>query len=548
MKRFEYIIAVICILAAFAGCTAQQEAVEFDIDVKELNIGPDGGKAPVRILSSGEWNTSSNVPWITVSPANGRGTVDCELVIDSTLYNTDRVGYLRIENLLEGTSREIKVTQTGYPYAITLEDEDVSVANYAGYDYRTFNVTVSTNVDFEVAIPDTVGWLSNKSYSVRLERGVRPRNVTLTFEWKVNSLPWERLAEISFIPKADTISLSTSDILYVKQGAAELIEPGTRRADSLAVMGIARALDTWSSWENPEPMDNWADVTLWDERDEGCTPDMVGRVRSASFYLFGTKEGLPYEVQYLTAAEELYFFGNENSFLYELSPGDYISELTQLKRLTIGAYGLTELPESFARLKNLEMLSLYGNNFETVPAILTPENFPNLHSLDIGANQRTMIYDLSNTVYTNFGGLYQESEFPRRLLEWEKLDTLLLSVNYLQGSIPDMKDYEKKWTAEEVAAADTLPQALVGTPKVLPNMKHLAINLNRMTGDIPEWILHHPALDWWIPDIFIFNQEGKDEWGASAGFNNEPANLNYYYEYYKGCNKRLSPEYQKETE
>ncbi len=538
MKIFKYTLAVIGILAAFACCTPQVDAVEFGIDTNEVTSGPDGGIQSVHIASSDEWIASTDAPWISVSPANGRGSVKCDLVIDSTLYNTERVGYVRIQNLAEGTSHEIRVAQEGYPYMAKLDQKDVSISNYAGYDDRYFEVTVLTNVDFKVSIPDTVGWIDNRSYSVNLDRGVRPRRVKLKFEWKVNSLPWERIADISFTPRVDSIEFADADILCVTQGAAELIEPGTRHADSLALVGIARALDTWASWENPEPMDNWLDIDLWDERDPGCTPENKGRVRVARFYLFGTKEGLPYEVQYLTAVEELYFFGNENSYLLDLVPGDYITELTELKRLTIGAYGLSELPESFAKLKNLEMLSLYGNNFETMPEVLTPENFPKLHSLNLGGNQRRMIYDLSNTVHTEFGGFFGEKEFPRHLLEWEKLDTLLLSVNYLQGSIPDMKDYEKVWTVEDVA--DTLPAELVGTPKVLPNMKHFGINLNRLTGDVPDWILYHPELDNWIPYTFIFQQEGKDEWGTSAGFDNEPANLNYYYEFYKGYKDKNS--------
>ena len=45
------------------------------------------------------------------------------------------------------------------------------------------------------------------------------------------------------------------------------------------------------------------------------------------------------------------------------------------------------------------------------------------------------------------------------------------------------------------------------------------------------------ALDWWSPFQLVFTQEGKDATGASAGFGNEPANLNYYYEFYEGYKK-----------
>ena len=528
------------LLMLLASCGQETPTVKFDTDSSEVKVGPDGGSHKIRISSEGEWIASTDNPWITISPANGRGSVDCEVIIDSTLISEGRKGYVRIENLQDLNERkEITVTQDGYPYSITLAEPEVSVKEYAGYEERSFEVKVSTNVDFDVVIPENAGWISNKSYEVELDRGVRPRNVVIRFDWKVNSVPQERVAEIKFKPVDEAVTLAKNDVLKVTQKAAELIEPGTRRADSLAVMGIARALDMWISWENPEPMDNWEYVTLWDSKDEGYTPEKKGRIKSARFFMFSTKEGLPYEVQYLTAAEELYFYSNSNAFLYNLNPGEYITELTQLKRLTIGAYGLTELPQSFTKLRNLEQLNLSGNNFQSIPSILTKENFPKLHSLNINANQRKMVYDLSNAVQGQaLGGLIDEQKFPRDLLEWENLDTLVISVNYLQGEIPDMLDYEVKWTAEEVNACDTLPPALIGTPKVLPNMKHLAINLNRITGQCPDWILYHPALDWWIPYIFIFSQEGKDADGKSAGFENEPASLNYYYDFYEGYKKK----------
>jgi hypothetical protein len=272
-------------------------------------------------------------------------------------------------------------------------------------------------------------------------------------------------------------------------------------------------------------------------------------VKKAEFFMFGTKEGIPFQVKYLTAADELYFFSNTNTFLYSLDPGEHICELTQLRKLTIGAYGLTTLPDSFRKLKNLEYLDLSSNNFQSVPDILTPENFPNLTALILNACQRQTIYDLSNTNKTNYGGLCEEVDedadgnkyFPKRFLRWDKLDTLRLSVNYLEGRIPDLKNDPEfpKWTAEEVHACDTLPEVLIGLPKVLPETDFFAINLNRLYGDLPDWLLYHPKLDLWYPTSLVFFQEGIASDGTAVGFSNEPANMDYYYEHY--VNKKYNP-------
>jgi hypothetical protein len=96
-----------------------------------------------------------------------------------------------------------------------------------------------------------------------------------------------------------------------------------------------------------------------------------------------------------------------------------------------------------------------------------------------------------------------------------------------------------KWTAEEVHATDTLPDRLIGLPKVLPNTRLLSINLNRLYGDAPDWLLYHPNLDLWVPFSLVFYQEGRASNGTQAGFSNEPVSLDYYYQEYK--NKKLNP-------
>jgi len=275
-------------------------------------------------------------------------------------------------------------------------------------------------------------------------------------------------------------------------------------------------------------------------------------VRYVQFFMFKTQESIPFEIQYLTAAEEIVIYSNANQFLRSLDTGEYISKLTQLKRLTIGAYGLVSLHPDFVNLKNLEYLDLSSNCFEEIPEILTPENFPNLHSLVMNANQRHTIYDLSNDTRENIGGLVADhlgtaggmNSF-KRILKWNKLDTLRLSVNYLQGELPDMKNEGlPEWTFEELkdslaVGAVELPEQLVGLPKVLPDTKFFAINFNRFTGMIPDWLLYHPKLDIWMPYSLVFSQEGKTKDGKNAGFFNEPVSLDYYYDIY--VSKEFNP-------
>lgn len=544
MKLKSYIAVSLCAFA-LAGCSDDDRKIGVTVDGDAIEIGAEGGTRNIKVTADDAWIATTNDPWITISPANGRGSAQCRIIIDSALRNEPRQGIVRIQNQNDWEERrDITVSQDGYDYAITLDDKEINVSNYAAYDDRSFDVRVKTNVDFDIEIPEEAqAWLTAGDYKVELDRGLRPREVTVRFNWGINSRDTERNAVVKFRPK-DEVTLARQDELSVNQNAAEPIEEDTRAGDSVALLAIARSLNMWESWETNEKMDNWDNVVLWEEGMDGYTPEKAGRVKFARFSTFGTKEGLPFEVQYLTAADELVFFSNTNWTTFDLSTGEYITKLGQLRRLTISGYGLVDLDPDFKNLKNLESLDISINNFEKIPEVLTKENFPKLHALYLNTCQRGVIYDLSNTTTTHFGGLFEETdqtrEFPRRLLEWDNLDTLTLSVNYLQGRIPDMKDYAQKYTQADISAADSLPQALVGTPKVLPNIKRFSIILNRLTGELPEWLLHHPALDWMDPFTLVFTQEGKDQDGKLAGFTNEPVNLDEYYRFYEG-KKYLDP-------
>lgn len=545
MKKTTLYTTILALAATLAVGCEQHEPIEFASSDSAIEIDAVGGVRKVKISAEDEWVTVVSKPWITFSPANGRGSTECQIAIDSALNAEGRTGEIYIRNLKTNEEKTIGISQEGFPYTIELDEKSVEIKNYDVQSNRKFSVEVTANVDFNVEIPENVRWISNKSYQLNLTRGIRPRKVVVDFEWDINTLPEERLANIKFVPKNGE-ALAKQDNLTVVQSSAEPIEEDSRKGDSVALVGIQRSLGTLVSWDYSIPMERWDGVILWNERHEGYTPEKKGRVRYAEFYIYNINEELPFQVKYLTAAEELYFFGNTNTFLRNLHVGDAITELTQLKRLTIGAHGLVELDESLTKLKNLEYLNLGSNNFEKIPEVLTKENFPKLRTLILNANQRSVISDLSNSTKTNIGGFIEEEKFPEHLLKWE-LDTLNLSVNYLHGELPTFEDDDTVpvYTEEDWAASkDTLPRMLVDRriKKVMPRTKFFSINFNRLTGKLPDWLLYHPMLDWWIPYSLVFQQEGKTQDGRSAGFENEPVSLNYYYELYPSKNQPTGEE------
>lgn len=548
MKIYTRIFIVIAALVSIVACVNEPK-VEFGLDTTDIQVGPEGGVRTIKVSSSENWVASTQQPWITISPANGRGTVECKVMIDSTLkFDEVREGKVDING--ESDSQSFTVRQQGFQYQIIPSELEKNIADYAAFGSRSFEITVKANVDFKVKVPDNAAnWLKPTKRALVLDRGSRPREVTVKFDWQINSMPMERIAEVEFVP-VETVQMGRNDGLKVVQKAALPIPVGTVEGDSLALLAVNRSLGVWTEFETSERIENWTGIEVWKTKDE-----RNGRVKSAQFAAFTTKEGIPYEIQYLTAMEELFVFGNSNTFLIkELDCGPYVCMLPQLRRLTIGAYGLTKLHKDFTNLKNLEYLSLESNNFQTIPSELNEENFPKLTALILNANARYTVMDLSNDTRENIGGFVEEEGFPVRMLLWDNLDTLRLSVNYLQGKLPSDEEMvqilsEKNgsveyWRNSDMNIKDSIAVGNTffeenDVPKVIPEMDFFAINLNRLYGELPKWILYHPKLDQWYPDLLIWSQEGRAKDGNKAGFSNAPTNMNYYYNIF--VNKKYNP-------
>lgn len=334
---------------------------------------------------------------------------------------------------------------------------------------------------------------------------------------------------------------------------------------------------------------------------------LIGRLKSVEFIAFETKESLPYQVKYLKTAESITFSGNSNTFLKDIVLGNEICELAQyghLRNLAIRAYGLVGLPENFTEFgKTLVSLDLSSNNFEvmgksgsTINGVkvlgiesITRENFPYLRSLYLNKINR---YDTTKDLSaykgkddklgfrwtTGYGGDgfpgpsdgYDNTYF-KELLKWEELECLSLSLNMLDGRLPsdaevkqllgDKVVYEEADIAEykDSISIDDAKKYLLkggGAPKVWPKMKSLSLNLNFLTGELPDWILYHPYLSFWDPFTMIFQQElsttsskAKNTKGeVITKFSNEPTNLsNYggktsYYEMYPKRKPQITDE------
>lgn len=606
-------------LAVFAGITTSCKEDDdvnipggLSLDVEEITVGPEKSFKEILVKADVNWQASSSTPWISVSPANGTGSATCELNIDSTLTYTARTAQVRFSPA-GNEPKILKVTQFGFGKQILLDKPEVELENSDIEDNRYFDVNISTNVQFaiesveysfEEEVPadeeasmsasDKADWLTlpkEEDLNVNLDRGSRPRSVKARFKWNMNAVPYTRVAKVKLVAKNSEDQLVDSDgneidavYLTVTQKPAVRIEDN-RAGDSISIVLITQKVQCMYALDVSENMRNWADVTLWEETDEDLPEAAaVGRVRSLSIAMIDTKETLPQEIKNLKYLESFNIQSNTNRQDREIVLGPEICELKHLKKLSITSYGLVELPEEFVKLGGatdksyvgLEQLGLKSNNFASlskVTSIVNKENFPKLKVLKLSGCRRTdTMLDMSQMesgykwkgkhvgLYADLTKSSDKNEF-MKLMEWDTLDQLELSYEFIEGELPtdeemmakfgNYSQYASQHPDADVCTllADTCQWlktsdkpvtvkydggqfSVKGTdvPCVLPNTKVLSLNLNFMTGKLPNWIIFHPYLIDWYPESMIFQQEvGKNSDGKDAGFDEVPMDFDYFY-------------------
>lgn len=603
------------------------------VDKTQIEIGAEGGSVKLDISASQNWVGNVDEPWLMLTPANGVGCATATVVADSTLMNGRRTTDIVFVGA-NGTCKTVSVVQFGYGKQIDIKEPVVEIENSESYDKRAFESLITANVEckigsieysFEGEMTDAEkaenesereGWLLNSKdedrlagtkFNIVLDKKARPRSVKYKFRWAMNVVPVTRVAKVHLVPVnpedklVDADGNETADVvLTVRQKPALKIEDN-RAGDSLAIIMINQKLGSMATFDTSDNMRNWSNVTLWEATDAFVKthPEALGRVRSVKFSMFNLKTGetLPKEVRNLKYLETFSLAANENNQIREVELGEDICELQYLKNLTVQAYGMTHLPENFAKLgKSLESLDLVSNNFNRLSDItnkVNEENFPHLRNLILYAQRRTDVaIDLSkldknglNFVYNNNPiGLYGkiaegESDYQAflKLLTWEKLNALELSYCFLEGELPtdDQMDAaleaagkRKRYSNADFSTdkadfrdklvGDTCRWLLSGEsnpvtckhrdgsivykdvcakdiPRVLPNCRKLSLNLNFFTGAVPKWVLYHPHLVEWSPSIMVFNQQpkGKTSTGAAAGFSNMTED-SFSFDYYYG--------------
>ena len=487
----------------FTACSDDDEPVgpgEIAVDKTEIAVGPEGGSELIEVTTPDSWVAQVAAPWVMVSPANGNGSTESKVNIDATLDYQSRSAELMYRTV-SGKSQTVTITQLGYGKQIYVKEDGIEVESSADYEKRLVDFTITANVECKIdkveyefetngvelteaemaeAEKEKDGWLVLKKNEMKLEghdlgivldEGSRPRTVKLNCRWKMNIVPWVRVAKVYLVAKnADDQLVNDKGenidhfILTVKQKAAMKIEDN-RAGDSLAIVLINEKVRSMYPIETSENMRNWTGVTLWEETDENVPEGAVGRVRSVAFSMVNIADGdvLPREVRYLKYLESFSIASNDNSQIRNVKMCDELCNLEYLKSLTVKAYGLQELPENFKNLKNLEVLDLSFNCFTSLDKLtqtINKTNFPKMRKLHLyGQRRNDVITDLEASSKDNYQyngyplGLHfkmhgsgpddpKETNAFLQLLTWEELEALELSYCFMEGTLPTDKQME----------------------------------------------------------------------------------------------------------
>lgn len=521
------------LLLLVAACKDDDEpsASGFSVDLPEVEFADCGGTLELNLATDQTWTAETESDWCSVSPATGVGSGVCVLKADSSYLYKARQGKVVFYSE-RGDIIEVLVKQFGYEPIIEVS-EKFTIPSYAAPDEAHVDVEVTSNVELEMSISDDANdWLElDKSTPATYKPSTTiPRKQKFRLNFKTyTDFPESRLAEIEFKQtKAVNRTATRADEapaemivkkVEIEQESAPIIIP-SREGDSLAVLSMARVLGI-SGFQTSRPITHWNNVVV-EERTYDYLNTLTGeeipnrtelRIVGLTLSMFDTKESVPYQIKYLTELETFAATSNNNTFLKNIELGPEITELKKLRSLSLMGYGICKLPAEMAGMEKLEELDLRVNNFlrlnDIKDVLLGLKG--HLKYLHLGANRISgTVTNLATDIPSGktletigLGGDLNESTW--LFEDMKELEYLNLSYNYFYGSIPTLGGKKEG---------------------ILPNLKYFSINLNRLTGKLPDWLLYHKYLACWEPFILVFEQEGRDNNGKVAGFDNAPANVN----------------------
>lgn len=526
MMKHKIFISLLLICTFLLGCSESAELETFGLSEEELTFPADGGSFSIDLSAAEDWTVSCDKEWCMVTPVNGMGSTTCEIRVDSSYLYSEREAHLNFR--CGRYSRLLTVRQFGYEKVIRLEKTEIEVPDFSDYDALFEEIQVESNVNYDILVEyadaETSDWISVRKEAPKAQSVPRPGKVRINYKMYMDSSK-DRIATIIFRQNdAEEGETPVESRLTFRQTHAQEIIP-SREGDSLALLALTRIMRVSTNWDTSQSMIYWQnikleDITYFNTKLQRTITEP--RVVEASFTMFDTDGGIPYQVRFLDQLRVLMFTANANAHIRHIELGEDVCSLPKLKVLSLVGYGISSLPDAMKNMDNLEELELSGNNFTQLPMdILKALDKKKLWYVNFANNRRRDVFArlYENAAVRDTLGLH--GQLPEELFQLKNISYIGLSYNYFEGSIPDMG-----YDASQYA---TLAEKVAHNP-VMPQLEQLSINLNYFSGELPDWILYHPNLRCWDPYTLVFNQyeSSRDSRGRKTGFANEPTTVEQF--------------------
>ena len=520
MQRIS--VALLCTLVCFTSCNEDETipSTQIALSHEVLDFDAHGGISSILLTAFDEWTVMSDREWCLVSPANGNGSTTCEIRVDTSYLYDSREAHLTFR--CGKYSRQLVIEQLGYEKVIKLDKEVIEVADFTDYEEMFENIRVTSNIPYDVEVEymdaSRTGWLKVTKKDEKSGSVPRFSVVRVDYDLYAES-DVDRVATLVF--KQKNVSEGETPIesrLTFRQKKAQEIIP-SREGDSLAVLAIARIMRCAMNIDTSTPMIHWNNVETEEVEYINEKGELVDELRVVGlrFSMFDTDKSIPYQIRKLDQLRTLSLSGNTDAAGKNIVLEDDITYLPHLQSLSLLGYGICKLPSRMKEMTQLEELELSGNNFTSLPIdIITELDKHNLLYINFANNRVRDVFEKLNEYSSVKDTLGLHGSLPEALFTLKNVVYIGLSYNYFEGAIPDMGYDASKYETEEEKVANN---------PVMPQLENLAINLNFLTGNIPDWILYHKNLKCWDPYTLVFNQyeNGKDSFGKRVGFDNTPS-------------------------
>lgn len=304
MKNLKYLLFVAAMAFAIVGCRKPVE-VSFAVATQEMEAA--GGSVEVALKSNGEWTIESTAEWLTVSPMSGNG--DATLTLTALANTTEESRSAQIKAITKDNAVTLTLTQNALEHYLVVSPKVIQCGSNGG----EFTVSVSSNVDWEVGLPQ---WISssvtNGSDNATVTLTVMPINDEMTDSREAdvffgNSSYGDKVHVIQTIDPILSIDVMPKNLEFVSAGETKSVFVFTEDSWSAAV-----DVD-WVTLSKTEGQGNGeVNVTL------GENPEYVQRQTSVVFTSGGNmtailsirQEALP-DPHFLEVSPLSFQFGNE---------------------------------------------------------------------------------------------------------------------------------------------------------------------------------------------------------------------------------------------